>query len=217
MAYLRAFHNICPYDGCLAVRTEQRGAKAIEVYYHGGRCDPHGHLLAALYQDGRRRGIRRVSKGAPISSRSGLGRGSICSSWILAERRVRGITTLKNWFVSLYPNVAMSLRVNTFRLEVCLPESPDCSRILQCGSFHRGAPASPDFPAYHGGLAERYAQVFEEGRIAIEVVQRARSSPVWRQQFYAQFWDALHYVMSKLVADDVSWPNAVAPEPLSDR
>ena len=26
-----AFHNICPYDGCLAVRTEQQAATGIEV------------------------------------------------------------------------------------------------------------------------------------------------------------------------------------------
>ena len=117
--------------------------------------------------------------------------------------------------MSLYPNVAMPIRVNTFRLEVCLPETPGRSRILQCGSFHRDAPASPDFPAYHRGLAERYAQVFDEDRIAIEAVQRARGSPVWRQHFYAPFWDELHYSMSNLVADDVSRPNAAAPESLS--
>ena len=107
----------------------------------------------------------------------------------------------------------MPIRVNTFRLEVCQPETPGRSRILQCGSFHRDVPASPDFPAYHRGLAERHAQVFEEDRIAIEAVQRARGSPVWRQHFYAPVWDALHYAMNKLVADDVSRPNAEAPEP----
>jgi len=121
------------------------------------------------------------------------------------------------YFVTLYPNVAMPIRVNTFRLEVCLPETPGRSRILQCGSFHREAQASPDFAAYHRGLAERYAQVFEEDRIAIEAVQRARGSPVWRQHFYAPFWDELHYAMNKLVANDVSRPNAAAPEPLSVR
>ena len=50
---LRAFHNICPYDGCLAVRDEQRGAAEIEIYYHGWRYDLRGRLLAAPYWDGR--------------------------------------------------------------------------------------------------------------------------------------------------------------------
>ena len=119
--------------------------------------------------------------------------------------------------MSLYPNVAMPIRVNTFRLEVCMPEAPGRSRIRQCGNFHRDAPASPDFPACHRGLAERYAQVFEEDRVAIEAVQRARGSPVWRQHFYAPFWDELHYALSNLVADDVSRRNAAAPEPMAVR
>ena len=131
--------------------------------------------------------------------------------------RSRSQPPSKGWFVSLYPNVAIPIRVNTFRLEVCLPETPGRSRILQCGNFHRDAQASPGFPAYHRGLAERYAQVFGEDRIAIEAVQRARGSPVWRQHFYAPFRDELHYAMHKLVADDVSRPNAAAPDPLSVR
>ena len=49
---LRAFHNICPYDGCLAVRSEQQAAKAIEVYYHRWRYHLPGCLLAASYWDG---------------------------------------------------------------------------------------------------------------------------------------------------------------------
>ena len=49
---LRAFHNVCPYDGCLAVLSEQRGAREIEIYYHGWRYDLRGRLLAAPYWDG---------------------------------------------------------------------------------------------------------------------------------------------------------------------
>ena len=49
---LRAFHNICPYDGCLAVLAEQRRAPDIEVYYHGWRYDLRGRLSAAPYWDG---------------------------------------------------------------------------------------------------------------------------------------------------------------------
>ena len=324
---LRAFHNICPYDGCLAVRSEQRAAKTIEVYYHGWRYDLRGRLVAAPYRDGTPTGDPSglQGRGDLVEIRSGTQLGllfvdlggaagpldahlvplyrlldeydldaavsveeddtfartgrTVESNWktwlenaainVLHESftheayrrspdipRVRGgektfFTACEGpllafgfrmqdvpdtyasggdtphlgrsrprppahgYFVTLYPNVAMPIRVNTFRLEVCLPEAPGRSRILQCGNFHRDAPASPDFPAYHRGLAERYAQVFEEDRIAIEAVQRARSSPVWRRHFYAPFWDELHYAMNKLVADDVSQTNAAAPEPLS--
>ena len=320
---LRAFHNICPYDGCLAVLSEQRSAKAIEVYYHGWRYDLRGRLLAAPYRDGTPAGDPSglEGRGDLVEIRSGARLGllfvdlggtagpldahlepldrlldeydldsavpveedgtfartgrTVESNWktwlenaainVLHESftheayrrspdiprvhggektfftvregpllafgfRMRDVADTyasggdtphfgrsptrppsKGWFVSLYPNVAMPIRVNTFRLEICLPETPGRSRILQCGNFHRDAPASPDFPAYHRGLAERYAQVFEEDRVAIEAVQRARGSPVWRQHFYAPFWDELHYAMNNLVADDVSWPHIAAP------
>jgi choline monooxygenase len=49
---LRVFHNICPYDGCLALLREARGLKHIEVYYHGWRYDLAGRLVAAPYWSG---------------------------------------------------------------------------------------------------------------------------------------------------------------------
>lgn len=49
---IRVFHNICPYDGCLAVLDEARGATEIETYYHGWRYDLRGRLTAAPYWNG---------------------------------------------------------------------------------------------------------------------------------------------------------------------
>ena len=314
---LRAFHNICPYDGCLAVRAERRAAREIEVYYHGWRYDLRGRLLAAPYWDGRpagdpaclvghnadlveirsecRLGLLFVDLGGQagklddhlgpmyrlldeydldraasvedddVLARTGR---TVEANWktyienaainILHEGftheayrrspdvprardgektfftvrdgpllafgfrmsdvvstyasggdtphlgRSRSAPPTKGFFVTLYPNIAMPIRVNMFRLGICLPEAPGRSRILQCGNFHPDAPASPDFPAYHRGLALRYAQVYDEDRIAIEAVQRGRASPVWGQHFYAPFWDELHYGLNNLVAADVS-------------
>ena len=314
---LRAFHNVCPYDGCLAVLSEQRGAREIEIYYHGWRYDLRGRLLAAPYWDGTpagdptclrgrdadlveirsecRLGMLFVDLGAragklddhlaplyrlldeyaldravPVEDDDVLARAgrTVDANWktylenasinILHEGftheayrrspdvpRVRGgeknFFTVrdgpllafgfrmsdvantyalggdtphlghspstppgKGYFVTLYPNIAMPIRVNMFRLGICLPEAPGRSRILQCGNFHPDAAASGDFAAYHRGLAERYARVYDEDRIAIEAVQRARTSPVWRQHFYTPFWDELHYGLDNLVADDLS-------------
>ena len=314
---LRAFHNVCPYDGCLAVHSEQRGAREIEVYYHGWRYDLRGRLLAAPYWDGTPEGdpaclggrdadlveIRSkcrlgllfvdlggqagklddhlaplyrlldeyaLDRSVPVEDDNVLARAgrTVDANWktylenasinILHEGftheayrrspdvpRVRGgernfftvrdgpLLTFgfrmsdvantyalggdtphlgrspstppsKGYFVTLYPNIAMPIRVNMFRLGICLPEAPGRSRILQCGNFHPDAAASVDFAAYHRGLAERYARVYDEDRIAIEAVQRARTSPVWRQHFYAPFWDELHYGLNNLVADDLS-------------
>jgi len=49
---LRVFHNVCPYDGCLAVRYPIRGAADIEVYYHGWRYDLRGKLTSIPYWNG---------------------------------------------------------------------------------------------------------------------------------------------------------------------
>ena len=49
---LRVFHNIVPYDGCLAVLSAARGLTEIETYYHGLRFDLRGRLVAAPYWNG---------------------------------------------------------------------------------------------------------------------------------------------------------------------
>ena len=312
---LRAFHNVCPYDGCLAVREEQRGAREIEVYYHGWRYDLRGRLVAAPYWSGApagdpaclegrdadlveirsecRLGLLFVDLGGqagsldehlgplyrlldeydldravPVEDDNVLARTgrTVDANWksyienaainILHEgftheayrqspdvprvrdgRRTfftvrdgpllafgfrmsdvpntyatggntphlgRSGSPSRGYFVTLYPNIAMPIRVNMFRLGVCLPEAPDRTRILQCGNFHPEATESADFAAYHRGLAERYDKVYDEDRIAIEAVQRARTSPVWQQHFYAPFWDELHYGLNNLVANDLS-------------
>ncbi len=37
----------------------------------------------------------------------------------------------------------------------------------------------------------------------IEAVQSARRSPVWRQHYYAPFWDRLHHRFNQLVMEDM--------------
>lgn len=314
---LRVFHNLCPYDGCLAVQHPRRGATDFEVYYHGWRYDLRGRLISIPYWDGNaeakvsalngrdgnlveirsaaRLGVLFVDLGgkacgidthlAPLNNllteydtqslipvedddrlaREGL---SLQTNWktyienaainILHESfthdayrvspevpRVRdgvrtyAITTegplmafgfkladfartyqfggetphlgfnrssppTRGFFVTLYPNLAMPVRYNMMRFGICLPTSPGSSTLLQCGQFHRDAVTHPQFAQYHQGLVQRYAQVFDEDRIAVEAVQKGRRSPVWQQHFYAPFWDDLHYYFNTLVAADMS-------------
>lgn len=63
-------------------------------------------------------------------------------------------------------------------------------------------PAGPNADAVKA-LEGFFDIVREEDRLAIEAVQRARSSPVWRQHFYAPFWDALHHRFNQLVMEDM--------------
>ncbi len=62
---LRVFHNICPYDGCLAALKDQRGAAHIETYYHGWRYALDGALLQAPWWDGTPDGSLAALKGRP--------------------------------------------------------------------------------------------------------------------------------------------------------
>ncbi len=49
---LRVFHNIVPYDGCLALLRPASGLDCIDTPYHGLRYDLDGRLVGAPYWDG---------------------------------------------------------------------------------------------------------------------------------------------------------------------
>ena len=48
----RAFHNVCPYDGCEVCIRSQQGVDAITTPYHGWTYSLSGELLEANYWDG---------------------------------------------------------------------------------------------------------------------------------------------------------------------
>tara|TARA_B100000676_G_scaffold306035_1_gene361451 strand:- start:12191 stop:13414 length:1224 start_codon:yes stop_codon:yes gene_type:complete len=48
----RAFHNVCPYDGCEVATSSKRGLKTITGPYHGWTYGLDGTLLKANYWDG---------------------------------------------------------------------------------------------------------------------------------------------------------------------
>ena len=49
---LRAYHNVCAYDGCEVVINAQRGADQIVTPYHGWQYGFDGRLVCAEYWDG---------------------------------------------------------------------------------------------------------------------------------------------------------------------
>lgn len=49
---IRAFHNVCAYDGCPVVAVALRGAPHLRVAYHGWRYDLEGRLIDAPYWAG---------------------------------------------------------------------------------------------------------------------------------------------------------------------
>ena len=49
---VRAFHNVCPYDGCEVCIRSQQGVETITSPYHGWTYSLTGELLKANYWDG---------------------------------------------------------------------------------------------------------------------------------------------------------------------
>ncbi len=49
---LRAFHNICSYDGCPVLTETRRGTESLTARYHGWRYDLDGKLVEAPYWAG---------------------------------------------------------------------------------------------------------------------------------------------------------------------
>ena len=49
---VRAFHNVCSYDGCPVVTSPLKGAADLRVAYHGWRYDLQGRLIDAPYWAG---------------------------------------------------------------------------------------------------------------------------------------------------------------------
>ena len=59
-----------------------------------------------------------------------------------------------------------------------------------------------------GAVQKVFDIIHTEDRVAIEAVQKGRASPVWRQHFYAPFWDALHHRFNQLVMADMEKSSA---------
>ena len=51
-ARVRAFHNVCPYDGCEVSVRAQQGVSRLITPYHGWEYDLEGRLSAANFWDG---------------------------------------------------------------------------------------------------------------------------------------------------------------------
>ena len=315
---LRVFHNICPYDGCPAVRGERKGLTEIEVLYHGWRYDLKGRLIEAPFWSGRpqtgpdelnghdghlvevRSAIRLgtvfidLDGGAPdvddwlapwmaavggayaverlVPARGGNGEPlietrTVHSNWktyqenasinLLHEafthdlyrkspevprvdangkpafelfmegalvafghsRQKSGktydpirlptaghnIEHQPDWgyFTTIYPNVNVPLLDAFMKVNIATPVSPGETRLQHLRFYAPEALDDDSFQAEEAAVQTLFDTVHYEDKLAIEAVQEARSSPVWRQHFYAPFWDDLHHRFNQLVMTDM--------------
>jgi len=315
---LRVFHNICPYDGCLVVRSGQTGLSEIEVYYHGWRYDLAGKLVAAPYWNGAPdcgpRGLGQRS-GDLVEIRSEVRIGTVfvdldgaagdIDEWLkpwheavgghyavdmlmpavdeegrpLIEER----TVAVNWktyqenasinilhegfthelyrkspeiprideqgnprfrihlggcllafshersqtgqtydpislpsaghdparqpdlgfFSTLYPNINVPLLDAMIKVNIVIPVTPDLTKLMHLRFYRPEALRAPNFQHEERAVQKLFDVVHTEDQLAIEAVQRGRSSPVWRQHYYAPFWDALHHRFNQLLMSDL--------------
>lgn len=317
---LRVFHNICPYDGCLAIRSAAGRLTEIEVYYHGWRYDLQGRLvdapfwsgqpspgpgalngpdalnghdghlvevrsavrLGVLFIDldgkaaaidaflapwlktvGRDYAVERLVPARDADGRPLIETRTVHANWktyqenasinILHEafthelyrkspevprvgadgvpgfelfmeenlvafghsRQKSGRTydpihlptaghdihRQPDWgyFTTLFPNLNVPLLDAFAKVNIAIPISPGETRLQHLRFYSPEALADPRFQDEEKSVQALFDTIHHEDRLAIEAVQQARSSPVWRQHFYAPFWDALHHRFNRLV------------------
>jgi phenylpropionate dioxygenase-like ring-hydroxylating dioxygenase large terminal subunit len=317
-ARLRVFHNICPYDGCIAVRSPARSLDHIDTYYHGWRYDLAGRLIAAPYWDGDpdcgpeglggrdgdlveiRSEVRlgtlfinldgraedtdawlrpwvntvgghyAIDALVPAVDEAGrtlIEERTVAANWktyqenasinILHEAfthalyrkspevprvdergRARFETHLDGclvafshrradtgrtydpmalpfaghdpnqqpalgFFTTIYPNLNVPLRDAMVKVNIAIPVAPDETRLMHLRFYRPEALAADNFLAVEREQLERFKTVHYEDQLATEAVQRGRSSPAWRQHFYAPLWDAQHHRFNQLVMADM--------------
>lgn len=317
-ARLRVFHNIVPYDGCLAVLSAARGLTAIETYYHGLRYDLRGRLVAAPYWNGdpgagrealagrdadlveirseERLGVLFVNldgvavdiddwlrpwralvgrdyaidrlvpardpAGAPLIERrtvhanwktyqenasinllheafthalyrkspevprvapDGTPRFELTMEGALVafahSRRVSGQTYAPirlpsagldsavqpewGYFTTLYPNLNVPLLDAFAKVNIAIPTAPGVTELQHLRFYSPEALEDPAFHREEQLVQTLFDTIQHEDRIAIEAVQRARRSPVWRRHYYSPFWDRLHHRFNLLAMEDM--------------
>ena len=315
---LRVFHNICPYDGCLAVRNPVSGLTEIEVYYHGWKYNLEGKLLEAPYWNGVANcGPAGLGErdGDLVEVRSGVsigvlfinldGQAQSLDSWLqpwrnrvnndyaidalvpathsegkpLIETRCveanwktyqenasinilheafthdlyrkspevprvdsDGKPTFEIWtedclvafghsrrhsgqtydpinlpsaghdpmrlpdygyFTTHFPNINVPLLDSMIKVNIVIPLAPGKTYLQHLRFYRPEAVSAANFETEERALQALFDVVHYEDQLAIEAVQKARSSPVWQQHYYAPFWDTLHHRFNQLVMQDL--------------
>ncbi len=315
---LRVFHNICPYDGCLAVRNAACGLEHIEVLYHGWKYDLRGRLRAAPFWGGSpestaedlgghngdlvevRSAVRfgvllinlsgdaedadnwlkpwaetvrehfvidllvpaRDAQGKPLIEKR-----SVAANWktyqenasinLLHEAFTHAIyrkspevprvdgdgnPTFRTYldgclvafshdrtdsgetydemnlpmaghnparqpnvgfFSTIYPNLNVPLLDAMIKVNIAIPVAPGRTDLMHLRFYRPEALTCDNFQEEEAAVQDMFDIIHYEDQLAIEAVQKARSSPVWRQHFYAPRWDALHHGFNQLVMTDM--------------
>lgn len=315
---VRVFHNICPYDGCLAVHMARKGLESIETYYHGWRYDLEGHLIDAPFWNGDPNcTVRDLGdiEGDLVEIRSETrlgvvfidlgGKAGDIDDWLAPWKRTVGPhfavekllpardesgrplieerTVAANWktyqenasintlheafthetyrkspevprvdedgnpkfeefmdgclvafshkrtetdetydpillpsaghdpakqpevgfFTTIYPNLNVPMLDSMIKINIAIPVAPDKTKLMHLRFYRPEALVCENFLAEECAVQKVFHVFHMEDKVAIEAVQQARRSPVWRQHYYSPFWDGLHYYFNQLMINDM--------------
>ncbi len=107
------------------------------------------------------------------------------------------------YFTTVYPNLNVPFLDAYAKVNIALPLAPGVTALQHLRFYSTEALADPRFQEQEAAVNRTFNIFHQEDQVAIESVQAGRKSPVWRQHFYAPFWDSLHHRLDQLVMRDM--------------
>jgi len=108
------------------------------------------------------------------------------------------------YFSTIYPNLNVPLLDSMIKINIVIPVSATETRLMHLRFYRPEALACDNFQEEELAVHKAFHTFHMEDKVAIEAVQQARRSPVWRQHYYAPFWDSLHHYFNQLVMQDMA-------------
>jgi choline monooxygenase len=108
----------------------------------------------------------------------------------------------RTMFGTLYPNFYVSVFPEFIMIGFALPNGP-AQTTMRYTFLTNCSEEGSDHHEQVQMLTGMFNEANEEDGRIIESVQRARKSPVYRQHFYAPFWDKMHHHFNKMILNDL--------------
>ncbi|PWQ99243.1 aromatic ring-hydroxylating oxygenase subunit alpha [Leucothrix arctica] len=107
----------------------------------------------------------------------------------------------KGFIGSFFPNVHIAAFSCFIHMIIVLPISAGKTQTLRAQFYDEESAIDHDVAEEREALQADFQGAGMEDGVITEAVQKARHSPAFEQQFYAPFWDNMHYTFSNRVLD----------------
>ncbi|MEM7171957.1 MAG: aromatic ring-hydroxylating dioxygenase subunit alpha [Pseudomonadota bacterium] len=107
------------------------------------------------------------------------------------------------YFSTVYPNVNIPLLDAMIKVNIAIPVAPDRTDLMHLRFYRPEAVSAEQFQDEEQAVQKVFDIIHKEDQRAIESVQRARSSPAFRQHYYSPAWDHMHHYFNHLVMSDL--------------